>query len=501
MLKKNLIVSIIVVLCSCNTNGNDIEAKKFSVEISPTELNISYKASTQTLTITANSDWAVYSDSAWCNVSPSGGVAGTSTVTVKIGDNTNEKSRSTNLVFKSGTAKQTYTITQNYYVKEVPFTDDNFKKYCIKTFDSNGDGLLSTSEVAKVTDLNVSGLGIKTMDGLESFTGLHSLNCSKNQISVLNVSALNYLTSIDCSSNELASLDIQSNYDLSNLDCTNNSSLKAINVWAGFTETSSFRKPDNAQYVMPDISGLNGYTLVWHDEFNDAHSQSGKAALPNTSRWWYETGNGGWGNNEIQNYISAVSGTDSTAFISNGSLKIKAMKSGSQVLSARMNTTVSWTYGYFEARLKLPKGKGTWPAFWMMPKNFKAWPDDGEIDIMEEVGYNPGWVSSSIHCKAYYHSIGTQKTAAKYISTAESEYHVYGLEWTADYIKGYIDGVSYFEFKNDGAGNYNTWPFYNPFYLKLNLAWGGDWGGSQGVDESKLPATYEIDYVRVFQKK
>ncbi|WP_347084040.1 glycoside hydrolase family 16 protein, partial [Bacteroides thetaiotaomicron] len=161
----------------------------------------------------------------------------------------------------------------------------------------------------------------------------------------------------------------------------------------------------------------------------------------------------------------------------------------------------SWKYGYFEARLKLPTGKGTWPAFWMMPKNYTAWPDDGEIDIMEEVGYNANYVSSAIHCKAYHHSIGTQKTGETFLPTAQTEFHVYALEWTEDFIRTFVDGKQLFRFDNDKASNRNTWPFNAPFYLKLNLAWGGDWGGAQGVDESALPATYEIDYVRVFQKK
>ncbi len=244
-----------------------------------------------------------------------------------------------------------------------------------------------------------------------------------------------------------------------------------------------------------------GYTLVWQDEFNDSRLSGGKPALPNTSDWWYETGNGGWGNNEIENYVAGVQGTDTCAIVTDGTLKIIAKKIGGEVLSIRMNTSKSWTYGYFEARLKLPQGKGTWPAFWMMPKNFVSWPDDGEIDIMEEVGYRPNYVSSSIHCKSYYHGIGTQKTAEKYVATAESDFHVYAVEWTEDYIWGFIDGESYFKFPNDKAGNKDTWPFNTPFYLKLNLAWGGNWGGAQGVDESKLPATYEIDYVRVFQKQ
>jgi len=245
------------------------------------------------------------------------------------------------------------------------------------------------------------------------------------------------------------------------------------------------------------VSPLVGYSLVWNDEFN---TKSGQKILPKDSKWWFETGNHGWGNNELQNYVAAISGTDTCAFISNGTLKIVAMKKAGEIISTRMNTSENWLYGYFEARLKLPQGKGTWPALWMLPKEFNNWPDDGEIDIMEEVGFRPDWVSSSIHCKAYYHSIGTQKTAEKFVPGAESEFHIYAVEWTSDYIRGYIDGVQYFEFLNDKTGNKDTWTFNTPFYLKLNLAWGGNWGGAQGVDENKLPATYEIDYLRVFQK-
>jgi beta-glucanase (GH16 family) len=240
----------------------------------------------------------------------------------------------------------------------------------------------------------------------------------------------------------------------------------------------------------------NGYTLVWNDEFNNP-----ALTMPDETNWWYETGNGGWGNNEIQNYVAGKKGSNVVAEVSNGTLKIKCMKVGSEIISARMNTNESWTYGYMEARLKLPKGKGTWPAFWMMPKNYVSWPGSGEIDIMEEVGYNPNYTSSSIHCDAYNHTLGTQKTAEVLTAGAQDEFHVYALEWTADYIKTYVDGKQLLYFANDKQGKNATWPFSNPFYIKLNLAWGGDWGGAQGVDESCLPATYEIDYVRVFQKK
>ncbi len=244
-----------------------------------------------------------------------------------------------------------------------------------------------------------------------------------------------------------------------------------------------------------DIPVPAGYTLIWHDEFDSASS------LPDTSCWWYETGNHGWGNHELQNYIPGVQDTDTCALVSDGILKIMAKQRGEEVLSVRMNTKESWTYGYFEARLKLPGGKGTWPAFWMMPSEGKVWPGDGEIDIMEEVGYDANVIHSTIHCKAYNHSIGTQKAGQKKVETAQTDFHIYAVEWTEDFIKGYVDGDCYFTFVNDKTGNNDTWPFNKPFYLKLNLAWGGDWGGSQGIDESALPAIYEIDYVRVFQKK
>lgn len=244
-----------------------------------------------------------------------------------------------------------------------------------------------------------------------------------------------------------------------------------------------------------------GYQKVWQEEFNDDRLSGGKPALPDADKWWYENLPKGAVNNELQTYVAGFRGTDTVAAIHDGTLKIIARKSGSDIISARINSNESWTYGYFEARLMMPAGKGTWPAFWMLPeKEPLNWPLDGEIDIMEYVGYQPNVVHATVHTGAYNHMIGTQKGAQKTITGAETQFHIYAVEWTADFIKGFVDGVEYFRFNNDGAGNKETWPFNVPFYLKLNLAWGGDWGGAQGVDESKLPAIYEIDYVRVYQK-
>ncbi|MDR2862512.1 MAG: glycoside hydrolase family 16 protein [Puniceicoccales bacterium] len=248
-----------------------------------------------------------------------------------------------------------------------------------------------------------------------------------------------------------------------------------------------------------------GYSLAWQDEFNAPRQPGAAFATPDPAEWTYETGAHGWGNNELQNYISGKEGKGHAATISDGTLKITLHKNATDKhpLSARINTKRSWKYGYFEARLKLPTGKGTWPAFWMMPATGGKWPDCGEIDIMEEVGRDPNVIHSTIHCKAYNHSRGTQKGKQIKVPTAESEFHIYAVEWTEDFIRGFVDGQRYFEFPNDKKGNKDTWPFDVPFYLKLNLAWGGNWGGGgkQDVDKSKLPATYEIDYVRVYQKK
>ena len=248
-----------------------------------------------------------------------------------------------------------------------------------------------------------------------------------------------------------------------------------------------------------------GYNLVWSDDFDDKPNTDYTYPLPN-KEWSFETGNHGWGNNEPQYYIDRVLDKDTVAKIKDGSLLITAFKlatpyQGSDYISARMNTVKAWKYGYFEMAAKLPGGRGTWAAFWMLPKNFQNWPLDGEIDIMEYVGYRPNVTQSSVHTDVYNHMIGTERTATKQIVNAETEFHIYALKWTEDEIIGYVDGEKYFEFKNDHKGNKQTWPFNEPFYLKLNLAIGGNWGGLQGIDASIFPVCYEIDYVRVYQKE
>ena len=243
--------------------------------------------------------------------------------------------------------------------------------------------------------------------------------------------------------------------------------------------------------VDPTMNVPEGYEIDWFDEFT---------GISLGADWSYEVKNAGWVNNEKQNYVNGNGVTE----VSNGTLKINCKKMDGKIYSGRIyaKKNKGWKYGWVEARIKLPKGKGTWPAFWMMPVNDSdGWPTCGEIDIMEEVGYHPNYTSSSIHCLSYNHTKGTQKTAERLTPGAEGEFHVYALEWTENYIQTYVDGNPLLHFDNDGAGNKNTWPFNKEFYVILNLAWGGDWGGAQGVDESALPVTMEVDYVRVFKKK
>ena len=485
---------IFFLFVACKGNEPIVEPD-IKIEIEPQQLSFSYNQTSDILIVTANKDWGVSSSENWCKISPSGGISGITKIEVSVEKNDTDSLRTSTLTFKSGSFKHDYIISQQYELKAVSFSDDVFKNYCLEHFDTDTDGIVSVKEVSEISNLNISGLGINSIVGIQSFSKLTSVDCSNNKLSELEINDLILLKALNCSNNQLIELDIQSNINIEELDCSKNPTLKNIFVWSNFIPSTAFKKPDGAVYVEPEFVTPVGYNLVWNDEFNDS------IVFPDTDNWWYETGNSGWGNNEIQNYIEAYRGIDTCVIVRNGVMKITALKSGSEVLSARINSTKSWKYGYFEARLKLPTGKGTWPAFWMLPKNFKNWPDDGEIDIMEEVGYRPNWISCSIHCKAYNHAINTQKTSEKFISTAQNEFHVYAVEWTEDFIKGYIDGEAYYEFKNDNKGDKSTWPFNQAFYLKINLAWGGNWGGAQGVDETALPTSYEIDYVRVFQKQ
>jgi beta-glucanase (GH16 family) len=234
--------------------------------------------------------------------------------------------------------------------------------------------------------------------------------------------------------------------------------------------------------------------LVWSEEFN-------YTGLPDSSKWNYDVGGHGWGNNELQFYTDKRA---ENARVENGNLVIEAKKENWQTkeyTSARLVSKgkADWKYGRIEVKAKIPAGRGTWPAIWMLAStNPLKWPDDGEIDIMEHVGFDQGKVHGSIHSKKYNHVIGTQKTATTMVPDCSTAFHVYGLQWTADSIKVSVDGLVFFNFANERSGK-DAWPFDQPFHLLLNIAVGGNWGGQQGIDSIIFPVRMEIDYVRVYQ--
>ena len=253
---------------------------------------------------------------------------------------------------------------------------------------------------------------------------------------------------------------------------------------------------------LSEAGGGDKWQLVWSDEFN-------YSGLPDASKWGYDVGGHGWGNKELQFYTKR---RKENARVENGHLIIEARRDGSEsneYTSARLTSKGKgdWTYGRVEVRAKLPCGRGTWPAIWMLPsvKSYGngGWPDNGEIDIMEHVGFDPNIIHGSAHTRAYYHVIGTQKTATIKVPNACTAFNTYSVEWTPNEIRWYINGTQYFAFADERltqpAADYKQWPFDKPFHLMLNLAVGGNWGGAHGVDESVWPQRMEIDYVRVYQ--
>ena len=228
------------------------------------------------------------------------------------------------------------------------------------------------------------------------------------------------------------------------------------------------------------------YQQVWADEFN------GTAVNP--SNWVFETGGGGWGNNEKEYYQAGGANTT----VANGELQIIARKQsvgGMPYTSARMKTQglKQFTFGRVEARIKTPLGQGLWPAFWMLGSNINTvgWPYCGEIDVMEQIN-----ADSRCYGTVHWDSNGHAQYGNS-IATAPNVYHVYSIEWTPTYIRWFVDGTKYHEI-NITNGTGGTEEFQKPFFLLLNLAVAGNWPG-QTVDESKLPASLNVDYVRVYQ--
>jgi len=244
----------------------------------------------------------------------------------------------------------------------------------------------------------------------------------------------------------------------------------------------------------------NGNKLVWADEFNTT-------GTPDSARWNYDMGDGcpnvcGWGNNELEFYTN----DPKNVRVENGMLIIEAHKEdkgGKPYTSTRLVSREKgdWTYGRFEIKAKLPRGKGTWPAIWMLSTDWKygGWPASGEIDIMEHVGHDPGVIHGTIHTEAYNHIKGTQKEGKISIPDVQEQFHVYAIDWRENKIEFFVDDKLYHTVNRDPKDDFKGWPFDQRFHLILNIAVGGNWGGAQGVDETIWPQRMEVDYVRVYQ--
>lgn len=265
----------------------------------------------------------------------------------------------------------------------------------------------------------------------------------------------------------------------------------------------SYRYPTSGNYIVK-VTAKNGGTqsisastnivvnvaqsLIWSDEFD-------APGAPNSSRWTYDLGNGsdGWGNQELQYYTNRAE----NVIVEGGLLKIKAIRenyNGSTFTSARLKTQgkFDFKYGKVEVRAKVPAGVGTWAAAWALGSNITTagWPACGELDIMEHLGREENKVYGTLHYPG--HSGGNANGNTRIIQNATSEFHIYSTEWTASSIKILVDGLLIHEVPNSSAI-----PFNHNFFLILNLAMGGNFGGP--VAASVNGGTLEVDYVRVYQ--
>lgn len=241
---------------------------------------------------------------------------------------------------------------------------------------------------------------------------------------------------------------------------------------------------------------LPGWKLVWSDEFD----QPGQ---PDPAKWGYEKGM--VRNNEKQFYTE---NRRENARVEDGKLVIEARKEtmeGGDFTSASVISKGrgAWTYGRVEVKAKLPAARGTWPAIWMLPDDHGKvhWPMCGEIDIMEHVGFDPGKIHGTLHSGAYNHTRNTQRSGQLMVPTFATGFHVYSMDWSAEKIVISVDGKDYAVFEKKPGDQEAEWPFSKPFYLILNLAIGGAWGGVKGIDDAAFPQRMEVDYVRVYKKK
>ena len=427
---------------SDDDGGDNNSPTAITITVSPETVSSPAVGGNYTVAVTTTGvEWGAYSDSEWVKTSVSGSNTSKGSVSVTVSENTGTTKRTGVITIQSGIARKAISVSQ-----DAPLQVSRNQIY--------------TTSKGETVDVEVTSSSDWTATASDSW-----ITTTKNG-SILSVTT----SANDAQQERTGKVIVQTAVESKEI-------------------TVSQASAEDRDIIAPD-----GYRLVWHDEFNEGSTLG--------SDWTHEVQNSGWVNHELQNYRNGTADGKRVTELIDGRLHINCFKgSDGKIYSGRVYAKVKqgWTYGYIEASIKLPKGKGTWPAFWMMPVNFRSWPADGEIDIMEEVGANANYVSSSLHANAHVHSNGTQVTHEMYCKGAEGEFHTYAILWTKENITTYVDGKVQLSYNNRGLGR-DDWPYDDPFYVILNLAWGGDWGGYKGVDESALPVTMEVDYVRVFQK-
>lgn len=250
--------------------------------------------------------------------------------------------------------------------------------------------------------------------------------------------------------------------------------------------------PDTAQNVEK-----RNWELTWSDEFDGA-----SGALPDATKWTYDIGNGGWGNQELQYYTNRP---ENVSLDGNGNLVITAKSEsfgGSSFTSARIKTKglFEQAYGRFEARLKTPYGPGIWPAFWMLGANNETvtWPQCGEIDIMELKGHQPSILHGTIHGPGYSGGNAITDTYALLNDRFDNGYHIFAVEWDTEKIDFFVDGYLYNRITKSAVASKGEWVYDHPFFLILNIAVGGNFAGFP-TSETPFPQKMTIDYVRAYR--
>jgi beta-glucanase (GH16 family) len=268
----------------------------------------------------------------------------------------------------------------------------------------------------------------------------------------------------------------------------------------------------NAQTAQPQPAAASpdGYTLVWYDEFN-----SPDGTTPDPKKWNYDLGGNGWGNHELEFYTNHPQ----NAQIKSGNLVITAQKESvtdkdgtRDYTSSRIKTQnlFAQAYGRFESRIKIPKGEGMWPAFWMLGEDIStiSWPRCGEIDIMENIGKEPAAVHASLHGPAAPGTDPANKKATADLTQKFSlpgnpnlsdDFHIYAVEWEPTAVRFFIDKENYATFTRAAWPQNALWPFDHKFFVILNLAVGGDWPGPPDAN-TVFPQQMLVDYVRVYSR-